>query len=67
MEAKKLREMSADELAQKRHDLREEIFHLKLRRATSRLENPMKLRETKKDLARLETLLRERELQNKDV
>ncbi len=67
MEAKKLREMSADELAQKRHDLKEEIFHLKLRRATSRLENPMKLRETKKDLARVETLLRERELQNEDV
>ena len=67
MEAKKLREMSDDELSQKRHDLKEEIFHLQLRRATSRLENPMKLRQTRRDLARLETILRERELQDKDV
>jgi large subunit ribosomal protein L29 len=60
MEAKELREMSADDLTQKRASLREEIGHLKLQRATSRLENPMKLRETKRDLARVETILRER-------
>lgn len=60
MEAKDLREMSVDDLAQKRTSLREEIGHLKLQRATSRLENPMKLRETKRDLARVETVLRER-------
>jgi large subunit ribosomal protein L29 len=60
MEAKELREMSADDLIQKRLSLREEIGHLKLQRATSRLENPMKLRETKRDLARVETILRER-------
>jgi large subunit ribosomal protein L29 len=60
MEAKALREMSADDLTQKRASLREEIGHLKLQRATSRLENPMKLRETKRDLARVETILRER-------
>jgi large subunit ribosomal protein L29 len=60
MEAKELRELSADDLQQKRTELREEIGHLKLKRATSRLENPMKLRQTKRDLARVETLLRER-------
>ena len=60
MEAKELREMSAGDLTQKRASLREEIGHLKLQRATSRLENPMKLRETKRDLARVETILRER-------
>ena len=60
MEAKELRELSADDLIQKRLSLREEIGHLKLQRATSRLENPMKLRETKRDLARVETILRER-------
>jgi large subunit ribosomal protein L29 len=60
MEAKELRDMSADDLIQKRASLREEIGHLKLQRATSRLENPMKLRETKRDLARVETILRER-------
>ena len=62
MEAKELRELSTDDLTQKRNELREEIGHLKLKRATSRLENPMKLRQTKRDLARVETLLREREL-----
>jgi len=60
MEAKELREMSAEDLVQKRADLREEVTHLKLKRATSRLENPMKLKETKRDLARLETILREK-------
>jgi large subunit ribosomal protein L29 len=60
MEAKELRDMSIDELAQKRTELREELGHLKLRRATSRLENPMKLRQTKRDLARVETIIREK-------
>jgi len=59
MEAKGLRDMSVDELTQKRAELREEVGHLRLKRATSRLENPMKLRETKRDLARVETVLRE--------
>lgn len=66
MEAKELREMSAEELAQKRGELKEEIFHLKLRRATGRLENPMKLRQTKRDLARVETVLKERALQQRE-
>ena len=64
MEAKDLRDMSVDDLAGKRVFLREEIGHLKLKRATSRLENPMKLRETKRDLARVETILREKALQS---
>ena len=62
MEAKELRELSADDLARKRGELREEIGHLKLKRATGRLDNPMQLRKTKRDLARLETVLREREI-----
>jgi large subunit ribosomal protein L29 len=63
MEAKELRDMSKEDLAQKRTELREEIGHLKLKRATSRLENPMKLRQTKRDLARVETVLWEKALQ----
>lgn len=54
--------MSVGDLTQKRSELREEIGHLKLKKATSRLENPMKLRETKRDLARIETILREKAL-----
>jgi large subunit ribosomal protein L29 len=62
MEAKELRDLSVDDLSQKRSDLREEIGHLKLKRATSRLESPMALRRTRRDLARVETILRERAL-----
>ena len=65
MEAKELREMSANDLTQKRNSLREEIGHLKLKRATSRLENPMSLKATKRDLARVETILREKAPQGK--
>ena len=64
MEAKELRDLSANDLAQKLVSLREEIGHLKLKRATSRLENPMSLKVTKRDLARVETILRERALRN---
>jgi large subunit ribosomal protein L29 len=60
MEAKELRDMNAGDLTQKRDSLREEIGHLKLKRATSRLENPMSLKATKRDLARVETILREK-------
>jgi large subunit ribosomal protein L29 len=65
MEAKDLRSMNADDLAQKVMELREEIGHLRLKRATSRLENPMKLRQTKRDLARVETVLREKTSQGR--
>ena len=66
MEAKQLREMGDEELAQKRLELREEIFHLKLKRATGRLENPMKIRQDRRELARLETVLREKELKRRE-
>jgi large subunit ribosomal protein L29 len=64
MEAKEMREMSSADLARKLNELYEEIGHLKLKRATSRLENPMKLRQTKRDLARIETILREKAVQD---
>jgi len=60
MEAKELRELSTEDLVQKRSTLRDEITHLKLKRATGHLENPMKLKETRRDLARVETILREK-------
>ena len=63
MEAKELRDLSMPDLARKQSELREVIGHLKLKRATGRLENAMQLRKTKRDLARVETVLRERALQ----
>jgi len=65
MQAKEFREMSVDELRQKSAGLREEIAHLRLKRSTSQAENPMKLRDTRRDLARVETVLRERALSTK--
>ncbi len=61
MQAKQLRDLGEEELAQKRRDLKEEIFHLKLRKATGRLENAMKLRQDRRDLARIETVLKEKQ------
>jgi large subunit ribosomal protein L29 len=63
MEAKEFRDMSSADLERKLSELREEIGHLKLKRATSRLENPMKLQQTKRDLARVETILKEKAVQ----
>jgi len=60
MEAEELRALSTPEVLQKKRELTEEIFHLKLKRATSQLENPMKLRQARRDLARLETILQQR-------
>jgi len=60
MKAREVKEMSADELRTKEHDLVEELFHLRLRRATSQLPNPMKMRTTRRDLARVKTALRAR-------
>lgn len=67
MEAKELRDMSSADLVRKLSELREEIGHLKLKRATSRLENLMKLRQTKRDLARVETILKEKAVQGGQV
>ncbi len=64
MEAKELRDLNADDLARRRGELREEIAQLRLKRATGRLENIMQLRKTKRDLARVETVLREKAIQS---
>ena len=59
MQAKEMRDMGLDELQQKRTEFKEEIFHLTLRRATGQLESPMKLRQSRRDLARVETVIGE--------
>ncbi len=59
MRAKELRDLSPDELRQKRTEFKEQLFHLTLRRATGQLESPMKVRQTRRDVARVETVLGE--------
>ena len=57
---KTLREKSVDELPTRERDLREQLFKLRFQRATGRLENPMKMREVRREIAQIETLLNER-------
>jgi large subunit ribosomal protein L29 len=64
MKAKEIRELSQEELIQKEKDLAEELFNLKFQHAIGQLENTMRIRQVKRDLARVKTILRERELQN---
>ena len=56
-----LRDYTKEELLQKKHDLEEELFNLKLRKMTKQLENPLKLRNLKRDIARINTILNEDE------
>ena len=62
MKAKDIREMTRDELSVKAGELKEELFNLRFQMATGQLENPMRLREVRKDIARTKTVLREMEL-----
>jgi large subunit ribosomal protein L29 len=55
-----LRDKSVDELHHRERDLTEQLFKLRFQRATGRLENPMKIREVKREIARIKTLLGER-------
>jgi len=61
MQASELREISPEELRIKLDDLRQELFNLKFQNATGQLENPMRLGEVKKDIARVLTVLNEQE------
>ena len=62
MTATEIREMTADELRARVEQLQEEQFRLRFRAATVQLENPMLLRTIRRDIARIKTVLREREL-----
>ncbi|MFQ5801692.1 MAG: 50S ribosomal protein L29 [Candidatus Methylomirabilales bacterium] len=61
MKVKDLRELTTEELQQKRGDFREDLFRLKMRKAVAQLENPIRLRQLRRDIARIETILRDRE------
>ena len=64
MKASEIREMSADELNAKLIDLKAELFNLRFQHAVNQLENPMRIKAVKKDIASVNTLLRERELKD---
>jgi len=60
MKAEKIREMSAEELQGKGRELREQLFRLRFQKSIGQLDNAMKIRETRRDIARVESVLRER-------
>ncbi|MDD4125777.1 MAG: 50S ribosomal protein L29 [Eubacteriales bacterium] len=57
-----IRAMSASELSKKLKEDKEELFHLRFQHSINQLDNPMRLVETKKEIARILTVLREKEL-----
>lgn len=59
MEMKELRDLDPTELTGKEHQLKQELFNLRFQLATGRIENPMRIRQTRRDLARVKTLLAE--------
>jgi large subunit ribosomal protein L29 len=62
MKAQEIRAMTSDELMQRLDDAHEELFNLRFQFSTGRLENFNRLTEVKKDIARLKTIMRQREL-----
>ena len=62
MKAKELRDLTFEELVKKEGDLKEELFNLRFRLATGQLDNPMTIRAVRKDMARVKTVIRQKEL-----
>ena len=62
MKAKEVKEMTSEELVNKLAELKSELFNLRFRLASGQLENPVSIRTCKRDIARVNTELRAREL-----
>lgn len=62
MKIEKIREMSEIELTAEVKKLKTELFNLRFQQVTGQLENPIKMRDVKKNIARVKTILREKEL-----
>ena len=62
MELKKMREMTEVELNNELAKMKKELFNLRFQHVTGKLENPVKMREVKREIARVKTIIREKEL-----
>ena len=60
MDIKEMRDKTEAELESREKELSEQLFKLRFQRATGRIENPMKIREVRREIARIKTLLKER-------
>jgi large subunit ribosomal protein L29 len=63
VKADKVREMSSEELTAKERELQEQLFRLRFQKSLGQLENALKIRETRRDIARVKTTLRQRRAQ----
>ncbi len=63
MKATEIRDMSLEEMKQKASDTEQELFNLRFQHGTGQLENTAKLKQTKRDMARLKTIIRQTESQ----
>ena len=61
MKASEIRSMNAEQLNEKLTGLKKDLFFLRMQHATNQLDNPLKLAETKRDIARVKTVIREKE------
>jgi len=61
MKAGEIRELSLEEIVRKRDDLSQEIFNLRFQHGVGQLENTAKLKQTRRDIARVNTILREKQ------
>ena len=66
MKIEKIREMSSQDLNKELSELKTELFKLRFSLATNGLDNPMRIKQVKKDIARIKTVLRQRELEAKE-
>ena len=64
MNAKEIRELNLAELNKKLADLKDDLFHLRFQHAINQLDNPMRIVAVKKDIARVQTIIREAELKD---
>lgn len=62
MKATELRALSSEEIVSRIDQLKDELFNLRFQLATGQLENPMRIRQVRKDIARAKTILKQREL-----
>jgi len=62
MKVKDIRELSTEEISKKILDMKEELFNLRFQQATGNLEKPSRLRELRKTVAKMKTILKEREM-----
>ena len=62
MKASEVRKLSGDQLESKLQDLKKDLFNLRLQHVTNQLDNPVRIAEVKKDIARVKTIIREQQL-----